>query len=70
MTETIILNFEFIFLPEENLLSKLSKLVSDSLEELEEEQIHISHQIRSKIISSQNEIVSVINRTKDRGSSL
>ena len=43
-------------------MSDLSHEISRSLDILENEQRNISHEIRNNIISSQNEIVSLIER--------
>lgn len=51
-------------------MSDLSHEISRSLDILENEQRNISHEIRNNIISSQNEIVSEMDHSKDSGNSL
>ena len=55
----------YIYFSEQRLLSSLSKEISQSVDVLEKERRNISHQIGNNIISSENEIVSAIDHTKD-----
>ena len=54
-----------IHFSEQRLLSSLSKEISQSVDVLDKERRNISHQIGNNIISSENEIVSAIDHTKD-----
>ena len=59
-----------LYILEQRVLSSLSQELSQSVDILEKEQRNISQQIGNNIISSEIEILSAIDHTKDSGTFL